>query len=86
MSATTYIWGNRRITEAQRKALAWLPADGSMKTKPGKVSTALESLRLSHRGIVDKSYGDYGPRGGRMVGYRLTESGKAMRLQFFGDA
>lgn len=66
-----------RLTPAQRRALDWLPSDGSWRTKPGTLVSALSSLSLSAacRGWVESQWGDSGPRGGRELRWRLTPLG-----------
>ena len=70
-----------RFTTAQRNALDWLPADGSWRIKPGKLAAALNSLSLSHRGLVECEWGDFGPRGGRELRWRLTSHGVAVKSE-----
>ncbi len=68
-----------RLTPAQRKALDWLPSDGSWRSKPGAVAQALASLSLYHRGIVEEQAGPFGQRGGYGWRYRLTPGGIALK-------
>ena len=65
------------MTPAQRKALKWLPADGSWKTDPGPVAQALLNLSLSC---------PYGNRGGYKWRYRLTPLEWELRRATFEDA
>ena len=67
------------FTRAQRRALEWLPSDGSWKTKPGRLSGALSSLRVGHRGLVEHQFGAFGPRGGYTSRWRLTLEGVAAK-------
>lgn len=67
------------FTDSQRRALDWLPSDGSWRTQPGRLSAALNSLALSHKGLVQYEWGDFGPRGGRMLRWRLTSVGVAAK-------
>jgi hypothetical protein len=62
-------------TEPQRRALKWLPSDGSWITILGKVAPAIDSLRLYHNALVDIEAGPFGARGGYMRRARLTEAG-----------
>ena len=81
-----HIWNNRRITKAQRKALEWLPADGSPRNKPGSMGPAVKSLELYHRNLA-VSEGATGPRGGRYTVWRLTDEGqRARRYLIDGEA
>lgn len=70
--------GKRKLTNAQRKALDWLPADGGWRVKPGRLSAALSSLYLAHSGTVQCEWGDFGPKGGREQRWRLTAAGLAL--------
>lgn len=63
------------FTKAQKKAMAWLPADDSWRINPGRTAAALHSLACYHRGLTVAEFGDFGPRGGRTMRYRLTDAG-----------
>ena len=63
------------FTDAQQRALEWLPSDGSWRINPGRLSAALNSLSLHHRGLIVSEWGDFGPRGGRALRWRLTSAG-----------
>ena len=67
------------FTDAQRRALEWLPSDGTWRTNPGRLSAALSSLSLAHKGLVLSEWGDFGPRGGRVLRWRLTSVGVAAK-------
>jgi hypothetical protein len=69
------------LTQAQRHALDWLPADGAWRTKLASNALAIHALRLGHPGIVEQESGRFGPRKGRMWRYRLTAVGVALRAQ-----
>jgi DNA-binding PadR family transcriptional regulator len=71
------------FTAAQKRALEWLPADGSWRINPGRLSAALNSLAL--RGVV-KSEWDFGPRGGRVLRWRLTETGMMLQAERIAGA
>ena len=66
------------MTSAQRRALDWLPADGSWRTNPGRLAAALKSLSLNHKDWVESEWGAFGPRGGRELRWRLTDRGVAV--------
>jgi hypothetical protein len=68
-----------RLTPACRRALEWLPADGSWRMDPGVIGAALRSLQLRHRRFVEWEAGEFGPRGGWKWRWRLTEPGKILR-------
>lgn len=64
------------MTKAQWRALEWLPPDGSWTTqKDRSIASALHSLWLYHRVLVQTEYGNFGPRGGLTTRWRLTEAG-----------
>ena len=46
------------FTTAQRRALLWLPANGSWVTRPfpRKISGAVDSLCIYHRDLVETDY------------------------------
>lgn len=69
------------LTEAQKRALAWLPADGGWKINPGRLHAALESLRSYHRTAIEVEAGVFGPRGGWIYRYRLTPAGLALKAE-----
>ena len=66
-----------KITEPQRRALEWLPADGSWRAQPGSLFPAVESARYA--GLAERELGAFGARGGTMYRYRLTTKGKAAK-------
>jgi DNA-binding PadR family transcriptional regulator len=68
-----------RLTEAQRRAIEWIPADGSWKAKPGKLTAALSSLSMAWPGGVQCEWAKSGPRGGTEHRWRLTEKGVEIR-------
>lgn len=61
------------LTDAQRRAVDWLPHDGSWRTKPGRLSAALNSLSL--RKLCVGEWASCGPRGGREMRWRLSSIG-----------
>jgi hypothetical protein len=65
------------MTKAQKRALEWLPPDGSWRTKPGRLVSALNSLSLAWPHCVQDEYAQCGPRGGWMDRWRLTAEGVA---------
>lgn len=71
----------RQFTDAQRRALAWLPPDGTWCGKVGRMGPALDSLRLYHRDLIDSEWADAGPRGGRLLRRRLTAAGIVVRTK-----
>jgi DNA-binding PadR family transcriptional regulator len=70
-----------KLTPAQRLALEWLPADGAWRMSPGRLASALSSLSLQHRGVVEDAAGNFGPRGGFKWRYRLTDLGQKLRAR-----
>lgn len=72
-----------RLTDAQRRALLWLPGDGAWTTKLDRsVSAAVDSLSLYHRTLIEVEWRK-SPRGGYRLclQYRLTPAGIARRAQ-----
>lgn len=63
------------ITPSMRRALEWLPADGSWKIRPGPVAPALNSLALRRPGWINREWGKFGARGGHAERWRLTPEG-----------
>lgn len=63
------------MTDAQRRALYWLPSGGTWRSNAGRLVTALNSLRLAYPGHVEGEWADCGPRGGREMRWRLTHAG-----------
>lgn len=62
-------------TEPQRRALKWLPSNGSWTKILGEVAPAIDSLHLYHGTLVNVEAGSFGARGGYMRRARLTEVG-----------
>ena len=71
-----------KLTSARQRALAWLPADGTWKTNPGRLSVALNSLSLGWPGCVEAQWGPFGPRGGNEQRWRLTPKGVENARQY----
>lgn len=67
--------GYNGFTDAQKRALEWLPSDGSWKTNPGRLTGALNSLALQHPDCVKHEWGSFGPRGVSILRWRLTSDG-----------
>lgn len=65
------------MTKAQKRALEWLPQDGSWRVRPGRLTAALSSLAMAWPHCVQDEYAQCGPRGGWMNRWRLTEIGVA---------
>ena len=63
----------RRFTPAQRRALEWLPADGSWRHGAGRLTAALNSLSIYHRDLCEGEWVDAGPRGGRVLRFRRRD-------------
>lgn len=71
-----------RFTPAQLRALDWLPADGSWRTHaPHTIASALDSLGLYHRELIEQQRGPFGARGGHCRRDRLTPAGIAAKAQ-----
>lgn len=64
-----------KLTDAQIRAKAWLPSDGSWRINPGRLAIALNSLSMAWPMCVECEWGDFGPRGGLVQRWRLTEHG-----------
>jgi hypothetical protein len=64
-----------RLTLAQRRALDWLPRDGSWSGAPGRMSAAVSSLRLRHPALVDIEYREH-PSGWKHMVARATGTGR----------
>jgi hypothetical protein len=58
----------RRLTDAQKRALDWLPADGSWRVTEGRIHGALQSLG---REWPDRVECEWAPK----LRWRLTEKG-----------
>lgn len=69
----------RPYTAAQLRAMQWLPSDGSWRMKPGKTTSALNSLSIGFGKLVESEWGDFGPCGGLELRWRLTEAGIAAK-------
>lgn len=69
-----------RFTDPQRRAIMWLPADGSWTIEsPGRIAPGINSLALFHKDLAQEEWGEFGPRGGRCFRYRLTDAGVTVR-------
>lgn len=64
-----------RLTKAQERALEWFPSDGAWRINAGKLGSAVSSFCLYHRDLSEYQWGDFGPKGGRALRFRLTTSG-----------
>jgi hypothetical protein len=64
---------SNNLTAAQQKAINWLPNDGAWRTKPGRLTAALNSLSL--RGLCEGEWANCGPRGGMERRWRLSIAG-----------
>jgi hypothetical protein len=51
----------KTLTPAQKRAIEWLPADGSWRTDAGRLVCALNSASLA--GLADGVWADCGARG-----------------------
>jgi hypothetical protein len=67
------------ITPAQKRAIEWLPADGSWRTDAGRLVGALNSASLA--GLADGVWADCGARGGRKMRWRLRPAGIVTRAE-----
>lgn len=74
------------MTDAQARALEWLPADGSWRSKPGRLMAAIDSLSLLRPRLVESESGSMGPRGGWISRYKLTQEGFKRRRAMMSDA
>jgi hypothetical protein len=63
-------------TKAQIKAMQWLAMEvgAGWKIGGGKLTAALSSAALY--GYVEREHGDFGPRGGRVLRWRLSDKGQ----------
>jgi hypothetical protein len=64
-----------RLTPAQIKAKAWIPVDGSWRSKPGRLTAALNSLSTAWPGALECEWAACGPRAGMQHRWRLTPHG-----------
>ena len=73
------------LTESQKRALLWLPRDGSWTTEypPGRLQTSLNSLWGYPRHLVEGIAINHDGSGGRR--YHLTPAGLAMRKEIEGE-
>ena len=69
----------RRLTDAQRRAIEWLPANGTWKINPGRLAAALSSLSIAWQGCVECEWGKFGLRAGRCQRWRLNSLGVELR-------
>lgn len=68
----------RKLTQRQKAALLWLPADGTWKPQEkGKGGPTM--ISLIYRMIVTEKYEPIGPRGGYRGSYALTPLGIRVR-------
>ena len=65
----------RKLTDAQKRARDWIPADGSWRADPGRLFAALSSLSMAWPGCVESDWAGCCPRGGRKNRWRLTVRG-----------
>jgi hypothetical protein len=71
-----------KLTPAQLRAMEWLPSDGDWRTDARRLVGALSSLSLgSTPRLCEGEWGDFGPRGGRMLRWRLTPAGVAAKKE-----
>jgi hypothetical protein len=68
-----------RLTDAQKRARDWLPADGSWRTDPGRLAAALNSLSRAWPGCVESEWANCGLNWGRKTRWRLTVRGVDVR-------
>lgn len=69
-----------KLTDAQKRALLWLPKDGGWREKPGRISAALNSLSVRHGDFLEiEACGFVGLRGAYIYRFRLTPAGIAAR-------
>ena len=64
-----------RLTDAQFRACDWLPADGSWRSDPGRLVSALYSLSFAWPGCLEHEWTACGPRGGMKQRWRLNARG-----------
>jgi hypothetical protein len=75
------------LTNPQRRALMWLPADGSWVVGvPRSVAADVDSLCLYYPDAALAEWGDFGPRGGRCRRARLLPRGVALRAALDGES
>ncbi len=70
---------NLLMTKAQLRALAWLSRNWTRADR--SVSSAIHSLQLRYRDLVEERTGPFGPRGGYCIQFRLTERGVREQLK-----
>jgi len=64
-----------KLTEAQKRARDWLPADGAWRGNAGRFSAALNSLSIAWPGGVEMEWSEPGPGGDWKSQWRLTPNG-----------
>lgn len=64
-----------RLTAAQKRAIEWLPADGSWRVNAGRLVSALNSLSHAWPMAVESQWGPFGPKGGHICRWRFNEKG-----------
>ena len=67
------------ITPAQKRAIEWLPADGSWRTDAGRLVGALSSASLA--GLVEGQWAYGGVRGDCTLRWRLRPAGIVTRAE-----
>ena len=73
---------DRALTDAQARALVWLPADGAWVSTPRAIAAAVQSLELYHKRLVISDWGwSCGRRPYDRLHYRLTDAGIAARAK-----
>lgn len=73
------------FTPAQRRALDWLPADGSWRGDAKGLRAALESLGCYHRKLVQIEWRKEGPNGETKRMARATADGVALKALLAGN-
>lgn len=71
-----------KLTPSGKKALLWLHEQGGETIRAGNMSAALNSLSMTggHQ-LVTGEWGDFGPRKGRALKWRLTDWGRQMAFE-----
>jgi hypothetical protein len=68
-----------RLTDAQRRAIAWLPTDGAYRANAGRLTAALNSLSVAHPTLIELESANYAVEGASERRWRLTPAGQKIK-------
>ena len=76
----------RPYTPAQRAAMEWLPSDGSWRSKPDLAHVSGNALfSLTYLRVAERAESAIGPRGGKVLRFRLTLHGVAEKARLAAE-